>query len=1210
MKTIKITLNETGSTACIVKTFSVYQNSYKEQEFEVRVPKSFFIESSGNEFVTTVKMGAILYGEQGKTVETKSYFMDRIGEDARFYIYKALLPKSFVLYKGVQDLVFNVVNIDTNENTVLSIVTTQKAPLEVVASAYIEDEEIEPSDTEILFGLIGQKQNADTTGDEHEISITGISETKEVVDAINNIGEKVLQNVGEIGANTEDISQNASKIADLEAVVGTGQEYIDTMRGSALPSDSALNDFVSTHKSRQPKGGDMVLFVLEIEDATDKTYRYNFNGTEWRGYEIPPVELAGNRSAGLVAGTYGVGSENTTVVDIIGGEIKNIYVKDGSGDYRNVREYLNTDKARIDNILSGSSSVGKALRAVSDELGNNLVDTYLTINAGATKRYVRDYALPRTFNDKYFLTAEGYVLEMPEAVVPQFSVISDQIGETELFEVGLEVGAEYELSRKNSSSNSICLLANSNLTARLRLSTFIDDTPLSVELSNAVEFKTGEMVRVEFGSDFTLLGDNVLNVIDGDKIKQVLEVVRETSAEVTFEVWSNETYPSIFGLNTQTQRIVVAQGELGEQEVIEAEGTVAENSVVFSLNNFDLNTNTEIFFDLKVATVEEIGEAVEVKFELDGETVRIATPYNFESGQATVGMLKQVFTAFGGGFQKWAFKGFVREIGSDLVCFADLDDFGGIESKVDELINDFEDLENEVAGKEDAFEKNTAFNKDFGTDAENIAMNGQASVGVSENVSREDHAHPSDTTKADDSVVVKITAQELTEAEKSQARSNIGAGASGFSGDYDDLSDKPIIRADLSVTVASGELLHQHSGASSGGLVSGSLYKANDGAWELVSVGKDYIDVVLGLKANDNEVVKTSGNQTVGGQKTWSDNATFKGDVLIEGDITQSGSSYETHAEQVYTTKDEIVLRDGATAGLGSGEAGFTFKKAASDGITDIVMKVKNDGILRVGKVGNTQPLATREESPVDNGFARWNATAKRFDSVAIKQTTGQSTTDSMSQKAVTDGLAIKDVQPYSQHYTGAGNGYRLVAKFDYSASPTGDNRKVFRFKVKQGHGNGVSYVFWGDYIVGLGTSNQITCSGVLSKTDGTYGKCGYRLDAANHTIYFYIYTGQYSAYYTSDITSLTAGTNGVVTWYTESGVTADTVIEGSNALYPTGSGRLALESHIPTNYVTTDTTQTVSGDKTFTGNIIVKDIQITGGGVITYDPLTDTFTV
>lgn len=38
---------------------------------------------------------------------------------------------------------------------------------------------------------------------------------------------------------------------------------------------------------------------------------------------------------------------------------------------------------------------------------------------------------------------------------------------------------------------------------------------------------------------------------------------------------------------------------------------------------------------------------------------------------------------------------------------------------------------------------------------------------------------------------VKYTVQTITDAQKSQARSNIGAGTSSFSGNYNDLSNKP-----------------------------------------------------------------------------------------------------------------------------------------------------------------------------------------------------------------------------------------------------------------------------------------------------------------------------------------------------------------------------------------------------------------------------------
>lgn len=86
------------------------------------------------------------------------------------------------------------------------------------------------------------------------------------------------------------------------------------------------------------------------------------------------------------------------------------------------------------------------------------------------------------------------------------------------------------------------------------------------------------------------------------------------------------------------------------------------------------------------------------------------------------------------------------------------------------------------------------------------------------------------------------------------------------------------------------------------------------------------------------------------------------GDLNIAGDIIQQGSSYETHAEQVYTTKDYIYMRDGALAGLSAGDfSGFQVKKY--DGTNDGRLVIDNSGTARVGDVGDEQPLLTRDES-------------------------------------------------------------------------------------------------------------------------------------------------------------------------------------------------------------------------------------------------------
>ena len=125
-------------------------------------------------------------------------------------------------------------------------------------------------------------------------------------------------------------------------------------------------------------------------------------------------------------------------------------------------------------------------------------------------------------------------------------------------------------------------------------------------------------------------------------------------------------------------------------------------------------------------------------------------------------------------------------------------------------------------------------------------------------------------------------------------------------------------------------------------------------------------------KADDDKVVHKAGNETIAGIKTFSDNVeigttlvpkqlSIKGNLLIDGNITQNGSSYETHAQQVYTTDDKIIMRDGATAGLIAGDtSGLTFKKY--DGTNDGELSVDSSGTARVGDVGDLQPLATRDE--------------------------------------------------------------------------------------------------------------------------------------------------------------------------------------------------------------------------------------------------------
>jgi len=115
---------------------------------------------------------------------------------------------------------------------------------------------------------------------------------------------------------------------------------------------------------------------------------------------------------------------------------------------------------------------------------------------------------------------------------------------------------------------------------------------------------------------------------------------------------------------------------------------------------------------------------------------------------------------------------------------------------------------------------------------------------------------------------------------------------------------------------------------------------------------------------------------------TKSINLDDSGTLHVEN-ISQVGTSYETHAEQISTTKNEIILRDNAVAGLAVGET-VGFRAKLYDGVHDGLLVVDGNGVTRVGDEGDTQPLATREETPIDGGWTFWDALTSKFKTVAI----------------------------------------------------------------------------------------------------------------------------------------------------------------------------------------------------------------------------------
>lgn len=154
---------------------------------------------------------------------------------------------------------------------------------------------------------------------------------------------------------------------------------------------------------------------------------------------------------------------------------------------------------------------------------------------------------------------------------------------------------------------------------------------------------------------------------------------------------------------------------------------------------------------------------------------------------------------------------------------------------------------------------------------------------------------------------------------------------------------------------------------------------------------KEYI--INEIENDTNFATKNQNNNFTVGQ-------TINGTLTVNGDISQTGESYETHAEKVFTKDDYITLRDGATGGLGSNEyAGFEAVKY--DGTNNGRLVFDNTGTARVGDVGDEVPLLARDESNnmTDGKLLSWDATNLEAKTVIGMVTLTQSQYDALATK-------------------------------------------------------------------------------------------------------------------------------------------------------------------------------------------------------------------
>ena len=679
MNTIRIYLAGNGSVFELKKDFILYQGQFQNKLLNVYVPTSIlapqFSEQTAGQTTsdymsgTAVKIGMTYTETNGKVKVSKTYYMrylkTLIYQNVEYAMYERMLPQEFTYYAGqgtnAPTLIINVVNVamktETEPATVISVITSQECSLDVMPSSYLDkDTKLEADDlVDINARLNAIDANLADKQDKNDNSLETTNKT--VVGAINELKSGVDTNTTDIAKNTENIAANTDDINELKQTIGTGEEYIGTLQwqSTTLPTDEQLENYVQETAKRPSKNGDVVIVIQELAGQTDKNYKFIKAVSQWTHYEIPPLEKASNGTYGLIEGTYNIAPNNDMIVNISGGQILDIYIKMGGSAYTSIQTLIKGNKTSIENIINGNTSVGIALKALADSLGNNIVDTYLTKTTGATKAFVYDYALPREFNDIFYISKDGYSKDAPTDANPQFTVTTNNIGDFTLFDLIKTNDSEYELSRKNTANNSIYISANRDCTVTFRLTTQAKQTgkdyvDLDVELTTPISLKSGQLKRVDFSNVFTYLGDTVLKMAIDDKIRQILEVVTTEIEETTFNIYSNETYPSTFNLNTFSQVVYHSTGKLGEQPTFTLTANGEITSAGVSLKGDDtaqIYNNVECQVIINIPTDTQGYASFNknmsiVSAELGGLPIRFATPYNFSSGTPTFKQLNQV----------------------------------------------------------------------------------------------------------------------------------------------------------------------------------------------------------------------------------------------------------------------------------------------------------------------------------------------------------------------------------------------------------------------------------------------------------------------------------------------------------------------------------------------------------------------------------------
>ena len=570
MNTIKIYLDTDGSVRDLQKDFDLYQYEYQNKLINVFVPTSILPTFADNDpnvgYSCQLKVSAVTSG--GVTKLTSNFYMRFVKRlttnGVEYALFERLLPYAFTIYSGVganaPRLTISIVNVELDENNepqVLSIISSQSCDLEVNPSTQVQEAPIDESDVDTLFALysaivvdMGEKQ------DKVDPQVNPDGNNHSVKDNINYL----LERDGDLAEVEEQVRQNTEDIEDLKVIETFGLDIVGTMvihsqsaeDDNKLPTKEELDAYIEniTGESEVQKG--QAIFVHWDNYAVeDKTALCLWNGTQY-SYLDMTLRKASNSVLGEIEGTYevsGLNVANNFMVDIVAGQIKNIYRVNGDGESIDLKSALDQVKSKLVN--------GNAVaRATNDGNGNNIVNTYQTKEDGATKVYVQQYASPKALYDLNYPDYANGLFKTEEGTGTAYNkaTTSASTGYKLLATLSKTLNADILLGDQNGVHNRIWLLADITENVKLSIATsYIDSETeteiyLSIQNTDWISLTSGNARLIEIDSIFDDL-TTPITLPSGTQINQQITLYREVSTSATFTLLSNSTYNAYMTFN-------------------------------------------------------------------------------------------------------------------------------------------------------------------------------------------------------------------------------------------------------------------------------------------------------------------------------------------------------------------------------------------------------------------------------------------------------------------------------------------------------------------------------------------------------------------------------------------------------------------------------------------------------------------------------------